>query len=92
MSSSAVETQVYSRTQRRDLSVPLVVLLLSIPALIPLFVVVGAVFTPEQAIWGHLASYVLPHLIGNTAKLVLSSGSQEPRHDGSTQGDSYART
>ena len=71
MSSSAVETQVYSRAQRRDLSVPLVVLLLSIPALIPLFVVVGAVFTPEQAIWGHLASYVLPHVIGNTAKLVL---------------------
>src|SRR5688572_19738735 len=44
---------------------------LTLPALIPLIVVVSAVFHPETAIWTHLLNHVLPHVIGNTLILVV---------------------
>jgi iron(III) transport system permease protein len=44
---------------------------LTLPALIPLIVVLSAVFHPETAVWTHLVNHVLPHVIANTLLLVL---------------------
>lgn len=44
---------------------------LTLPALIPLIVVVGALFHPETTVWTHLVNHVLPHVIGNTLVLVI---------------------
>ena len=45
----------------------LLLVLLCLPALVPLFVVLMAVLTPEVEIWSHLARYVLPGVAANIA-------------------------
>lgn len=45
--------------------------LLCLPALVPLLVIVTAIASPETEVWAHLARYVLPEVIANTAKLVI---------------------
>ncbi len=49
----------------------LLLVLLCLPALVPLFVVLMAVLTPEVEIWSHLARYVLPGVAANTLVLVF---------------------
>jgi iron(III) transport system permease protein len=49
----------------------LVAVLLSLPAMLPLFVVAHAALTPETQVWSHLAHYVLPDVLGNTLRLVI---------------------
>ena len=49
----------------------LLLVLLCLPALVPLFVVLAAVLTPEVEIWSHLARYVLPVVVTNTLVLVV---------------------
>ncbi len=49
----------------------LLLLLLCLPALVPLFAVLTAVLTPEVDIWSHLARYVLPSVVMNTLVLVV---------------------
>ena len=44
----------------------LLLVLLCLPALVPLFVILAAVLTPEVEIWSHLARYVLPVVVTNT--------------------------
>lgn len=46
-------------------------LALTLPALIPLIVVVSALFHPETVVWTHLVTHVLPHIMGNTVVLVV---------------------
>lgn len=46
-------------------------LLLSAPALAPLFVIVSALATPEVEVWSHIAHYVLPEVVANTILLVV---------------------
>ena len=48
-----------------------VVFVLCLPALVPLAAIVVAAFSPETAIWAHLAHYVLPEVIGNTLLLMV---------------------
>ena len=48
------------------------VVILCLPALVPLAAIVVAAFSPETAIWAHLARYILPEVIGNT--LLLTTG------------------
>lgn len=55
-------------TNVRSLSL---LVLLCLPALVPLFVVLMAVLTPEVEIWSHLARYVLPGVAANTLVLVF---------------------
>jgi iron(III) transport system permease protein len=45
--------------------------LLCLPALVPLLVIVTAIVSPETEVWSHLARYVLPEVLANTAKLVI---------------------
>lgn len=45
--------------------------LLCLPALVPLLVILAAIATPETDVWAHLARYVLPEVLANTAKLVI---------------------
>ena len=49
----------------------LLALLLCLPALVPLLVIVLAVLSPELDVWSHLARYVLPDVLRNTAVLVI---------------------
>src|SRR5690606_20670300 len=71
MSAVAVELEgPRSRGVRNSRSF-LLLLLLCLPALVPLFVVLTAVFTPEVEIWSHLARYVLPVVTTNTLVLVI---------------------
>jgi len=71
MSAVAVELEgPRSRGVRNSRSF-LLLLLLCLPALVPLFVVLTAVFTPEVEIWSHLARYVLPVVTTNTLVLVV---------------------
>ncbi len=46
----------------------------ALPALIPLGIVVGAIFLPAWDIWRHLVRYVLPDVVSNTLMLVLGVG------------------
>lgn len=46
-------------------------LVLCLPALVPLLVVLAALVTPETQVWSHLARYVLPGVLVNTAKLLV---------------------
>ena len=50
----------------------MLVLILCLPALVPLAAIVVAAFSPETEIWAHLARHVLPEVIGNT--LLLTAG------------------
>jgi iron(III) transport system permease protein len=68
MSSRSAALGAERATNRRAL---LIAGLLCLPALLPLAVVLGSVLSPETAVWSHLASYVLPDVIRNTAILVL---------------------
>lgn len=56
---------------RRVASSSLLCLVLCLPALIPLLVILTSLATPETEVWTHLARYVLPDVIANTAKLLL---------------------
>lgn len=47
------------------------VLLLCLPALVPLVVILSAAISPEAEVWAHLARYVLPEVVANTVKLVV---------------------
>lgn len=44
---------------------------LCLPALVPLLVIFASLASPQTAVWSHLATYVLPDVVANTAKLVL---------------------
>jgi iron(III) transport system permease protein len=46
-------------------------LLLSLPALVPLAVIATAILSPEAEVWAHLAQHVLPRVTANTLKLVI---------------------
>jgi iron(III) transport system permease protein len=46
-------------------------LLLCVPALVPLAVIATAVLSPETEVWSHLAQHVLPRVTANTLKLVI---------------------
>lgn len=46
-------------------------MLLSLPALVPLLVIAGALIAPETGVWAHLSRHVLPDVVANTLKLVL---------------------
>jgi iron(III) transport system permease protein len=48
-----------------------VAVLLSLPAMVPLFVVAHAALTPETQVWSHLVRYVLPDVLANTLRLVI---------------------
>ncbi len=45
--------------------------LIALPAALPLAIVLGSLLLPEWQIWQHLARYVLPDVLRNTAGLVL---------------------
>src|SRR5215510_7041009 len=47
------------------------VLLLCLPALLPLLVILVALLSPQTAEWSHLAQYVLPEVVANTIILVI---------------------
>ena len=49
----------------------LIAALLSLPALLPLLVILSSLASPETAVWLHLARYVLPEIIANTIRLVI---------------------
>lgn len=49
----------------------LLLALLCLPALVPIFVVLSAVLTPEVEVWSHLARYVLPGVLTNTLVLLV---------------------
>ncbi|WP_235930093.1 ABC transporter permease [Craterilacuibacter sinensis] len=49
-------------------------LLLSLLTLLPLAVIIPAVFSPDPAIWSHLVDYLLPQLFLNSAYLMLGVG------------------
>lgn len=48
----------------------LLLLVLCLPALVPLAAVSTALLTPEAEVWSHLARYVLPGVVANTLILV----------------------
>lgn len=50
---------------------PSLALLLCLPALVPLLVIVAATVSPDVEVWSHLARYVLPEVLANTARLVI---------------------
>jgi len=49
----------------------LLVVLLCLPALIPLLVILASLLTPEVEVWSHLVQHVLPAVLMNTATLVV---------------------
>ena len=53
----------------------LAALLIAILTLVPVFVVLSSLLTPEREIWTHLVEYQLPQLLTNTFWLVLGVGS-----------------
>lgn len=50
------------------------VLLLSLCTLVPLGVLLPALFNPDPEIWAHLIDYLLPQLLANTAILLVGVG------------------
>ena len=50
-------------------------LLLALPALLPLFSIVGAVLAPDREVWNHLLEHVLPRVTMNTLTLVIGVAS-----------------
>lgn len=46
--------------------------LIALPALFPITVVFGSLFSPDMEVWQHLAKQVLPRVVGNTLVLGLS--------------------
>ncbi|MGL6071153.1 ABC transporter permease [Craterilacuibacter sp.] len=52
----------------------IVVCLICLLTLIPLAVIVPAVFSPDPQIWSHLVEYLLPQLFLNTAYLIVGVG------------------
>lgn len=49
--------------------------LITLPAALPLAIILGSLLLPEWQIWQHLARYVLPDVLRNTAGLVLGVAS-----------------
>lgn len=49
----------------------MLVVLLCLPALVPLLVIISAIATPEIDVWAHLVRYVLPEVMTNTLVLVV---------------------
>lgn len=46
-------------------------LALALPALVPLLVIAGSLFTFDAVVWAHLSQYVLPEVILNTVRLLI---------------------
>jgi len=63
-------TQRSGRRVRLPVSTVAVVLL-CLPALVPLAAIVVAALSPETEIWNHLATYILPEVIRNTLLLTI---------------------
>jgi iron(III) transport system permease protein len=55
----------------RGRSGTILAILLCLPAVVPLLVIMLALFSPEIEVWSHLARYVLPDVLFNTLKLVV---------------------
>jgi iron(III) transport system permease protein len=53
---------------------PLRALAIAALTLIPLLVVLASFFEPQPEVWSHLATYVLPGVLWNTAVLILGVG------------------
>lgn len=76
MAALAAETSTLpsSDDTRRHWRACLLALVIALPALVPLAVIVVALFTPQTDVWAHLARYVLPEVVLNTIKLVVGVG------------------
>lgn len=44
---------------------------LALPAIVPLLVIAGSLFTFDSEVWAHLSRYVLPEVILNTVRLLV---------------------
>ncbi|HSN70321.1 MAG TPA: iron ABC transporter permease [Steroidobacteraceae bacterium] len=52
-----------------------IVVLLSLPAAVPLLVILASTLSPDVETWSHLSRYVLPRVLGNTLVLVVGVAS-----------------
>lgn len=72
MTAAAAAPLPHSRwfKDRQPTGAALLALALALPAVVPLLVIAGSLFTLESEVWAHLSRYVLPEVVLNTVRLL----------------------